>query len=143
MASRRAPCASSGASRSATARRDSTSVRTTSRRSARTTSRRSRSAARSTASRLQRTDGEIQCLHDYCFSLHCHLRLRTVLQPRRRLPLFVADRLEAVKWRNYKLAFYEAQHDWWGPPVKLGVPKIFDLVKDPTGEYGATLPRDG
>jgi hypothetical protein len=30
-------------------------------------------------------------------------------------PVFVADRLEAVKWRNFKLAFYEAQCDWWAP----------------------------
>jgi arylsulfatase len=58
-------------------------------------------------------------------------------------PVFVADRLEAVKWRNYKLAFYESQRDWWSPPTKLGVPKVFDLVKDPTEEYGATLTPDG
>jgi arylsulfatase len=54
-------------------------------------------------------------------------------------PVFVADRLEAVKWRNYKIAFYESQRDWWSPPTKLGVPKIFDLIQDPTEEYGATL----
>jgi arylsulfatase len=57
-------------------------------------------------------------------------------------PVFVADRLEAVKWRDYKMAFYEAQRDWWSPPTKLGVPKIFDLIKDPTEEYGATLTAD-
>ena len=53
-------------------------------------------------------------------------------------PVFVADRMEAVKWKNYKMAFYEAQRDWWTPAVKLGVPKLFDLVNDPTEEYGAT-----
>jgi arylsulfatase len=58
-------------------------------------------------------------------------------------PVFVADRLEAVKWRNYKLAFYEAERDWWSLPVKLGVPKVFDLIKDPTEEFGATLTPDG
>ena len=58
-------------------------------------------------------------------------------------PVFVADRLEAVKWRNYKIAFYAAERDWWSPPTKLGVPKIFDLIKDPTEEYGATLTADG
>jgi arylsulfatase A-like enzyme len=58
-------------------------------------------------------------------------------------PVFVADRLEAVKWRNYKIAFYEAERDWWSPPTKLGVPKIFDVIKDPTEEYGATLTPDG
>ncbi|HEX5153972.1 MAG TPA: arylsulfatase [Parafilimonas sp.] len=58
-------------------------------------------------------------------------------------PVFVADRLEAVKWRNYKLAFYEAERDWWSPAVKLGVPKIFDLYTDPKEEYPATLTPDG
>lgn len=57
-------------------------------------------------------------------------------------PVFVADRLEAVKWRDYKMAFYEAERDWWSPPIKLGVPKIFDLIKDPTEEYGATITAD-
>ena len=27
-------------------------------------------------------------------------------------PVFVADRLEAVKWRNWKLVFYDEQRDW-------------------------------
>jgi arylsulfatase len=58
-------------------------------------------------------------------------------------PVFVADRLEAVKWRNYKLAFYEAQRDWWSPAIKLGVPQIFDLYTDPREEYPATLAPDG
>jgi arylsulfatase len=58
-------------------------------------------------------------------------------------PVFVADRLEAVKWRNYKLAFYDAQRDWWSAPTKLGVPKIFDLINDPTEEYPATLTPNG
>jgi arylsulfatase len=38
-------------------------------------------------------------------------------------PVFVADRLEAVKWRNWKIAFYEEQRDWWTVPAKLGSPK--------------------
>jgi arylsulfatase len=50
----------------------------------------------------------------------------------------VADRLEAVKWRNYKVAFYDEQRDWWSPPAKLGVPKIYDLIADPKEEYPAT-----
>jgi arylsulfatase len=54
-------------------------------------------------------------------------------------PVFVADRLEAVKWRNFKVAFYETQRDWWSPIIKPGVPKVFDLIQDPTEEYGATL----
>jgi arylsulfatase A-like enzyme len=53
-------------------------------------------------------------------------------------PVFVADRLEAVKWRNWKVVFYDEQRDWWSPPTKLGTPKAFDLVTDPKEEYPAT-----
>lgn len=48
---------------------------------------------------------------------------------------FVAERLEAVKWRNWKLAFYEETHDWFGTPQKLTMPKLFNLTKDPKEEY--------
>lgn len=58
-------------------------------------------------------------------------------------PVFVADRLEAVKWRNWKMVFYEEQRDWWSPAIKLGVPKIFDLFTDPKEEYPATLTPHG
>jgi arylsulfatase A-like enzyme len=50
-------------------------------------------------------------------------------------PVFVADRLEAVKWRNWKLVFYDEQRDWWTPPAMLGTPKLFNLITDPTEEY--------
>jgi arylsulfatase len=53
-------------------------------------------------------------------------------------PVFVADRLEAVKWRNWKVVFYDEQRDWWSPPAKLGSPKAFDLITDPKEEYPAT-----
>jgi len=53
-------------------------------------------------------------------------------------PVFVADRLEAVKWRNWKMVFYDDQRDWWTPPAKLGTPKIFDLITDPREEFPAT-----
>jgi hypothetical protein len=53
-------------------------------------------------------------------------------------PVFVADRLEAVKWRNWKVVFYDEQRDWWTPPTRLGVPKAFDLITDPKEEYPAT-----
>jgi arylsulfatase A-like enzyme len=58
-------------------------------------------------------------------------------------PVFVADRMEAVKWKNWKIAFYEQERDWWSPAMKLGVPKIFDLISDPQEEYGATLTPNG
>jgi arylsulfatase len=54
-------------------------------------------------------------------------------------PVFVADRLEAVKWRNFKIAFYEQERDWSTPPAKSGVPRIYDLIADPKEEYGQTL----
>jgi arylsulfatase len=57
-------------------------------------------------------------------------------------PVFVAERMEAVKWHDFKMTFYEAQRDWHSPAIKLGVPKIFDLIKDPTEEYGASLTPD-
>jgi len=53
-------------------------------------------------------------------------------------PIFVADRLEAVKWKNWKVVFYDEQRDWWTPPLKLGSPKAFDLITDPKEEYPAT-----
>lgn len=58
-------------------------------------------------------------------------------------PVFVADRMEAVKWKHWKMAFYEQESDWWSPPIKMGVPKIFDLISDPKEEYGATLTANG
>jgi len=50
----------------------------------------------------------------------------------------VADRLEGVKWRNWKVVFYDEQRDWWTPPTKLGSPKAFDLITDPKEEYPTT-----
>jgi arylsulfatase len=50
-------------------------------------------------------------------------------------PVFVADRMEAVKWRNWKVVFYDEQRDWFTPPAKLGGVKVFDLVTDPKEEY--------
>jgi arylsulfatase len=50
-------------------------------------------------------------------------------------PVFVADRLEAVKWKNWKTVFYDEQRDWWTPPAKLGTPKLFNLVTDPKEEF--------
>jgi hypothetical protein len=52
--------------------------------------------------------------------------------------VFVADRLEAVKWKNWKVVFYDEERDWWTPPLKLGTPKAFDLITGPKEEYPAT-----
>ena len=43
-------------------------------------------------------------------------------------PDFVADRLEGVKWRNWKLVFYDQQRDWWTPPYSR---KLFTLSPAP------------
>ena len=47
--------------------------------------------------------------------------------------IWCADRLQAVKWRNYKLHFYQ-QDTMLAPPVKLGVPLLFNLYVNPTEE---------
>lgn len=48
---------------------------------------------------------------------------------------FVGNRLEAVKWRNWKLVFYEETRDWFGTPARLTLPKLFNLTRDPKEEY--------
>ena len=63
---------------------------------------------------------------------------KTEASARQGFPVLVADRLEAVKWRNWKVVFYDEERDWWTPPVKLGEPKMFDLITDPKEEYPAT-----
>jgi len=52
--------------------------------------------------------------------------------------LFCADRLEAVKWRNWKMWLYDEERDGFTPPLKLGVPKLFNLILDPKEEYPQT-----
>jgi arylsulfatase A-like enzyme len=63
---------------------------------------------------------------------------RSETSNREGFPVYVGDRLEAVKWRNWKIVFYDEQRDWWTPPTKLGQPKAFDLITDPKEEYPAT-----
>jgi arylsulfatase len=62
----------------------------------------------------------------------------TETSAREGFPIFVADRLEGAKWRNWKLVFYDEQRDWWTPPLKLGSPKAFDLITDPKEEFPET-----
>jgi len=57
-------------------------------------------------------------------------------------PVFVADRSEAMKWRNWKVVFYDEQRDWSTPPVKLGVPKAFDLITE-TRRKNTQVPASG
>jgi arylsulfatase len=60
---------------------------------------------------------------------------RTPHSARESVLAFVGERLEAVKWRNWKLAFYEETRDWFGTPRKLTLPKLFNLLTDPKEEY--------
>ncbi len=47
--------------------------------------------------------------------------------------IWCADRLQAVKWRNFKVHFYK-QDTMVSPPVKLGVPLLFNLYTNPREE---------
>lgn len=44
--------------------------------------------------------------------------------------IWVDNRLQAVKWRNYKVHFYQ-QDNMEAPPIKLGIPRLFDLYTNP------------
>ena len=44
--------------------------------------------------------------------------------------VFCAERLQAVKWRNFKLHFYK-QDTMVSPAVKLGIPLLFNLYANP------------
>jgi arylsulfatase A-like enzyme len=48
-------------------------------------------------------------------------------------PIWCADRLQAVKWRNWKLHFYR-QDTMFDPPVRNPVPTIYNLYTDPREE---------
>jgi len=48
-------------------------------------------------------------------------------------PIWCADRLTAVKWRNWKLHLFR-QDTMFDPPVKLGIPFIINLLTDPREE---------
>jgi arylsulfatase len=50
--------------------------------------------------------------------------------PREGVLIFCSDRLQAVKWRNFKLHFYE-QETMVSPALKLGIPKMFNLYTNP------------
>jgi arylsulfatase A-like enzyme len=47
--------------------------------------------------------------------------------------IWCADRLQAVKWRNFKLHFYK-QDTMVSPPVKLPIPLLFNLYTNPREE---------
>jgi arylsulfatase len=65
---------------------------------------------------------------DFFFGRQTHSNRDTILA-------FVAERLEAVKWKDWKLCFYEHTRDWFGSPQKLTMPKLYNLLTDMKEEY--------
>ena len=58
---------------------------------------------------------------------------KTEKSAREGFPIWCADRLQAVKWRNWKLHFMR-QENMFDPPVKNPVPTIYNLYTDPREE---------
>ncbi|MGY9083517.1 MAG: sulfatase-like hydrolase/transferase [Acidimicrobiales bacterium] len=52
---------------------------------------------------------------------------------------FVADRLHAIKWRNWKLHFIWQEY-MLDPPVELSIPRAFNLFDDPRERHDIFLP---
>ena len=44
-------------------------------------------------------------------------------------PAYVADRLTAVKWRNWKVHFI-LQDNMYDPPLRLPMPRVYNLLAD-------------
>jgi len=61
----------------------------------------------------------------------------SVTSAREGFPIWCADRLQAVKWRNWKVHFMR-QETMFDPPVKNPVPTIFNLYTDPREEKPTT-----
>ena len=58
---------------------------------------------------------------------------KTDKSAREAFPIWCADRLQAVKWRNWKLHFVR-QDTMFDPPVKNPVPTLHNLYTDPREE---------
>jgi len=58
---------------------------------------------------------------------------KTEKSAREGFPIWCADRLQAVKWRNWKMHFMR-QENMFDPPVKNPVPTIYNLYTDPREE---------
>ncbi|WP_394561092.1 arylsulfatase [Aquipseudomonas alcaligenes] len=53
-------------------------------------------------------------------------------------PAYVADRLTAVKWRNWKMHFIQ-QDEMYSPPQTLAFPRLYNLLTDQREEYDVML----
>jgi len=62
---------------------------------------------------------------------------KTEQSAREGFPIWVADRLTAVKWHHWKMHFIR-QDTMIDPPVKNPVPVVFNLFTDPREEKGTT-----
>ena len=54
---------------------------------------------------------------------------------------FVGDELHAVKWRNWKLHFIWQEY-MLDPPVRLTIPRAFNLYDDPRERHDIFLPSN-
>jgi arylsulfatase A-like enzyme len=55
---------------------------------------------------------------------------KTEKSAREGILVWCAERLQAVKWRNFKVHFYQ-QETMVSPPVKLAIPFLFNLYTNP------------
>ena len=55
-------------------------------------------------------------------------------------PAFVSDRLQAVKWRNWKIHLYW-QEEMYDVPEKLPLGRVFNLLTDPKEERSTAIPN--
>jgi arylsulfatase len=55
---------------------------------------------------------------------------KTEKSAREGILIWCADRLQAVKWRNFKVHFYQ-QETMASPPIKLGIPLLYNLYTNP------------
>lgn len=62
---------------------------------------------------------------------------RSVKSSREGILVFCAERLQAVKWRNFKVHFYK-QDTMVSPAVKLGIPLLFNLYTNPQEDEAKT-----
>jgi arylsulfatase len=58
---------------------------------------------------------------------------KTEKSAREGFPIWVSDRLQAVKWRNWKVHFFR-QDTMFDPPARVGVPLLYNLYTDPREE---------
>jgi hypothetical protein len=55
---------------------------------------------------------------------------KTEKSAREGILIWCADRLQAVKWRNFKVHFYQ-QETMFSPAIKVGIPLLFNLYTNP------------